>query len=107
MSRRIVCAMVWAFIAGTAVTASAQSFRVQCPTSTLTHPDKNNAGLNNAEINRDRNLRLQYLAGIELNLDDSAAIYSDLLANRRFPEDIFESSEGRVDSLREAIRRQR
>lgn len=49
MSRRIVCAMVWAFIAGTAVTASAQSFRVQCPTSTLTHPDKNNAGLNNAE----------------------------------------------------------
>ena len=29
--------------------ASAQSFRVQCPTSTITHPDPNNLGLNNAE----------------------------------------------------------
>jgi spermidine synthase len=65
------------------------------------------AWLNNAAINRDRNLRMQYLAGIGLNLDDSAAIYAGLLAFRRFPEDIFKSSEGRVDSLREAIRRQR
>ena len=30
-------------------TASAQSFRVQCPTSTITHPDPNNLGLNNSE----------------------------------------------------------
>jgi hypothetical protein len=29
--------------------ASAQSFRVQCPTSTITHPDPTNAGLNNKE----------------------------------------------------------
>jgi hypothetical protein len=32
-----------------AVTASAQSFRVQCPTSTITHPDPNSTGLNNTE----------------------------------------------------------
>src|ERR1700730_3330395 len=32
-----------------AVPASAQSFRVQCPTSTITHPDPNNTGVNNAE----------------------------------------------------------
>jgi hypothetical protein len=31
------------------VIASAQSFRVQCPTSTITHPDPMNAGLNNKE----------------------------------------------------------
>jgi len=31
------------------VAASAQSFRVQCPTSTITHPDPNNAGVNSAE----------------------------------------------------------
>jgi hypothetical protein len=31
------------------VIASAQSFRVQCPTSTITHPDPNNTGLNNSE----------------------------------------------------------
>ena len=31
------------------VIASAQSFRVQCPTSTITHPDPTNRGLNYAE----------------------------------------------------------
>jgi spermidine synthase len=63
--------------------------------------------LSGAAINRDRNLRMQYLAGFGLNADDSAAIYSSLLAYRRFPEDIFISAEGRSDSLREAIRRER
>jgi hypothetical protein len=29
--------------------SAAQSFRVQCPTSTITHPDPKNLGLNNAE----------------------------------------------------------
>ena len=29
--------------------ASAQSFRVQCPASTITHPDPTNAGVNNSE----------------------------------------------------------
>ena len=63
--------------------------------------------LSSAGINRDRNLRMQYLAGFGLNADDSAAIYAGLLAYRRFPEDLFFSTEGRVDSLREAIRRER
>jgi len=62
--------------------------------------------LRNAPLNRDRNLRMQYLAGLGLNLDDAAAIYASLLAYRHFPEDLFVSAEGRVDSLREAIRRQ-
>src|SRR5467141_3062470 len=31
------------------VSANAQSFRVQCPTSTVTHPDPTNAGINNSE----------------------------------------------------------
>ena len=62
--------------------------------------------LRDVPLNRDRNLRMQYLAGLGLNLDDAAAIYAGLLAYRRFPEDIFFSAEGRVDSLREAIRRQ-
>jgi spermidine synthase len=62
--------------------------------------------LRNAPLNRDRNLRMQYLAGLGLNLDEAAAIYASLLAYRHFPEDLFVSAEGRVDSLREAIRRQ-
>jgi spermidine synthase len=61
--------------------------------------------LRGAAINHDRNLRMQYLAGLGLNLDDSAAIYAGMLAYRRFPEDIFASAEGQVYSLREAIRR--
>jgi spermidine synthase len=63
--------------------------------------------LKGAAINRDRNLRMQYLAGLGLNLDDSVAIYAGMLAYRRFPEDLFTSAEGRVYSLREAIRRER
>jgi len=63
--------------------------------------------LTGAAINRDRNLRMQYLAGIGLNADDSASIYAGMLAYRHFPEDLFFSAEGRVDSLREAIRRER
>jgi spermidine synthase len=59
--------------------------------------------LNGAAINSDRNLRMQYLAGVALNLDDSAAIYGGLLAHRRFPTDSFSSTEGRVDILKQAI----
>jgi len=62
--------------------------------------------LRNVPLNRDRNLRMQYLAGLGLNLDDAAAIYAGMLAYRRFPQDLFSSAEGRVDSLRDAIRRQ-
>ena len=58
--------------------------------------------LSDAVINRDRNLRMQYLAGMGLNLDESAAIYADILAYRRFPEDLFKSAEG-MESLRRAI----
>ena len=60
--------------------------------------------LRNVPIKRDGNLRMQYLAGLGLNLDDAAAIYAGMLGYRRFPDDLFVSSEGRVDSLRRAIR---
>ena len=39
--------------------------------------------LKDAQINRDRNLRLQYLAGLGLNLYQSGPIYSEML---RIPE---------------------
>jgi spermidine synthase len=61
------------------------------------------AWFGDAPINRDWNLRMQYLAGTALNLDDSAAIYAGMLAYRRFPADLFASETGRVDLLREAI----
>ena len=58
-----------------------------------------------ARINRDRNLRMQYLAGFGLNLDDSAAIYAGMLAYQRFPEDMIAGAPERVKYVREAIQR--
>ncbi|HEY1860237.1 MAG TPA: hypothetical protein VGG61_07780, partial [Gemmataceae bacterium] len=44
--------------------------------------------LENAQINRDRNLRLQYLAGLQLNSNMQSAIYNDMMSYRRFPENL-------------------
>jgi len=57
-----------------------------------------------AAINRDRNLRMQYLAGMGLDLDDSAAIYDRLLVYRRFPDDLFTGRPDQIAELRAAIR---
>ena len=45
--------------------------------------------LSDAAINRDRNLRLQYLAGLGLNLYESGPIYSEMLRYRRPPGGLF------------------
>ena len=46
--------------------------------------------LKDAQINHDRNLRLQYLAGLGLNLYQADAIYSEMLRNvSRMPDDLF------------------
>jgi spermidine synthase len=55
------------------------------------------------EINRDRNLRLQYLAGLGLNTNESSLIYQHLLSQFRFPEEIFAGSEQRIQSLRHML----
>ena len=59
--------------------------------------------LNDAQINTDRNLRLQYLAGMGSGAGQAAAIYEDLLRQRRFPEDLFVGSEASRDVLRQAL----
>jgi spermidine synthase len=48
--------------------------------------------LKDAQINRDRNLRLQYLAGLGLNAAEGGPIFSDILAYRKVPPDMFSSS---------------
>jgi spermidine synthase len=50
------------------------------------------AWLAEAEINRDRNLRLQYLAGLELESVSGAGTYEEMLAYRSFPYDVFQGS---------------
>jgi len=49
--------------------------------------------LKDAEINRDRNLRLQYLAGFRSNWYQSEGIYSGMVVYRKFPEQLFTGPE--------------
>jgi len=63
--------------------------------------------LRDANINRDRNLRLQYLAGLGLNLYQSDSIYADMLNYAsRYPDNLFVASETTTALLREGIRRE-
>jgi spermidine synthase len=61
------------------------------------------AWLRDAEINRDRNLRLQYLAGMGAHLYHSEEIHRDLTAQRRFPDGLFTGSDARLAELRKAM----
>jgi spermidine synthase len=63
--------------------------------------------LADASINRDRNLRLQFLAGMGLNLYQSDVIYSGMLAYaRRFPDELFVASPETISALRAGILRE-
>jgi spermidine synthase len=59
--------------------------------------------LSGAQINRDGNLRLQYMAGLALNVSREGAIYSDMLGYRRWPDALFVGSEERKRALRYAL----
>ena len=61
--------------------------------------------LKDASINRDRNLRLQYLAGLGLNLYESGPIYSEILRYRKFPDDLFIGSPATISALRAGVQR--
>lgn len=55
--------------------------------------------LADAAVNHDRNLRLQYLAGMGLNLYQAGPIYSDILKYRRRPEGLFMGSDEVLQTL--------
>ena len=60
-----------------------------------------------AMINRDRNMRLQYLAGLGLNLYQSEAIYADMLKYAtRYPDELFTGSPATIQALKAGIARQ-
>jgi spermidine synthase len=56
-----------------------------------------------AQINRDSNLRLMYLAGMGLNTYQNASIYDDMLRYRKFPDNLFVGSDSEKEYLREAM----
>ena len=63
--------------------------------------------LKDASINRDRNLRLQYLAGLGLNLYQSESIYADMLAYASgYPNNLFLASDATTTALKAGIRRE-
>jgi len=56
-----------------------------------------------AEINRDGNLRLQYLAGFALNDSQEGEIYGHMLQYRRYPDNLFVVSDRRREALMAAF----
>ncbi len=59
--------------------------------------------LQGASLNRDRNLRLQYLAGLGLNLYQSDAIYKNMIKESQYPEGLFTGSPSTLSALRANI----
>jgi spermidine synthase len=59
--------------------------------------------LKDAQINRDRNLRLQYLAGRGLNLYKAGEIYAEMLPFQHDPHGVFTGSHAAMDSLMQKI----
>jgi spermidine synthase len=61
--------------------------------------------LKDAQINTDRNLRLQYLAGMGSTGAMADQIYEELVRDRKFPDDLFVASDETLAQLRDALRR--
>ena len=59
--------------------------------------------LGDAQINHDRNLRLQFLAGRSLNVYDNVSIYKKMIADSRYPEDLFVGKPETLGALRDYI----
>jgi len=59
--------------------------------------------LADAQINHDRNLRLQFLAGRSLNVYDNVIIYRKMIEDSRYPEDLFEGKPETLAALRSQI----
>ncbi len=57
--------------------------------------------LADAEINRERHLRLQYLAGLAANTDQRFLIFQSILDHRRYPADLFVASTETEAQLRD------
>jgi len=59
--------------------------------------------LRDAQINHDRNLRLQFLAGRSLNVYDNVAIYRNMIVDSRYPEGYFAGKPETLAQLRYQI----
>jgi spermidine synthase len=62
--------------------------------------------LEQAPINGDRDLRLEYLAGLGLNHNEQGRVYAEMLSYRKFPQALFAGREAQQKALWELIERQ-
>jgi spermidine synthase len=60
--------------------------------------------MKDAKINTDRNLKLQYLAGMGLNLYSAENILANMTQTVKYPERLFTGSPIHLDTLRGAIK---
>ncbi|MDE3197675.1 MAG: fused MFS/spermidine synthase [Acidobacteriota bacterium] len=60
-----------------------------------------------AQINRDRNLRLQYLAGLGVNSNLADDIYNQMLSPAKFPDNVFTGAPDAVATMRSMFHRSR
>ena len=60
-----------------------------------------------AQINRDRNLRLQYLAGLGLNTNAAGQIYDQMLNPAKFPDNLLVGSPESAAGMRAMFHRRR
>jgi spermidine synthase len=59
--------------------------------------------LRDAQINYDGNLRLQYMAGMALNVSREGSIYQEMLGYRKYPSKLFAGSEEKVRVMRSVL----
>jgi spermidine synthase len=57
-----------------------------------------------AQINRDKNMRLQYLAGMAVNNQLRKEILDGILRYYRFPDEVFTGSSQNISTLKEALK---
>jgi spermidine synthase len=59
--------------------------------------------MENAQINRDRNLRLQYLAGMAVNSYVATDILQGILKYYKYPEDMYSGSPQHINEMKQAL----
>ncbi len=58
-----------------------------------------------AQINHDRNLRLQYLAGMGLNVNAGPEIFQQIISSRHFPNEVFTGSPAAMQPIEQMVGR--
>ncbi|HEX6972894.1 MAG TPA: hypothetical protein VF147_00750, partial [Vicinamibacterales bacterium] len=61
--------------------------------------------MKDAAINRDRNLRLQYMAGMGASLYRGGEIYNSIAAYKRFPDKMFKGNPQLIEAVRAVMSR--